>query len=197
MGLGSHFIILLPLFLLPPHHREYIFVTGWGSKGLLYGRSLIGGKTEMQSSQKINCTNTDSFWIPGHYLDSSYGTKLFCNLFWSGSFNCLCCVQSLIKICWKSVGKCEIKSHSGWYALMKKHVFEFQIKLVGLQKTHISNSHIRGCLPGNQLTFHLLYPRHWRIWMLTSIVISLLTPFPSCTSSSQTWLLFSQHQPFY
>lgn len=147
--------------------------------------------TQIQSTQNTNCTNVSSGWIPGHYLDTNYGIKCFCSLFWGGSFNWVCCVQSFINIWWKSVGKWEIKSHSGWYALMRKHVFEFQIKLSGLQKTHISNSHIRGHLPGKQLTFHLLYLHHWRIRMLTTADICLLTPFPPCTSSSQTRVLFS------
>lgn len=40
---------------------------------------------------------------------------------------------------------------------MRKARFEFQVKLVGVQNTHRSNSNIRRHLPGKQLTFHLLY----------------------------------------
>lgn len=60
VGLGSHSIALLPLFLLPPHHGNYIFVTCWGKQRIHIWKKFNRWKTtQMQSTQKTNCTNTN------------------------------------------------------------------------------------------------------------------------------------------
>lgn len=168
-------------------------MTCWGSKGFIHERSLIGIKPQKCKSHKKQPVELQiHFGTQNTHIQTIVTlTHMLLQPFLRFLFNSLCHVQSFTNICWKSVEKHKMKSHLDWYAPMRKQVFEFQIELVGLQRDLINNSHIRGHLPGKQLTFYLLYCLHWRIWMLTTVDICSLTSFPSCTFSSQRWVLFS------